>query len=132
MKNIYADRECFIKRIFSIKKRIGNYYIDTIGGIEGDKDALEMELHRVRYIYNVLHGFASGFVSGLLSGFAVLLAKYLKAASVLYFDFIDRINVFTCFFIAILFFQLLFLCLANTYYEKMKIVEEKLEEIKNS
>lgn len=127
MKNIYADRECFRKRIFSIKKRIGNYYIDTIGGIEGDKDALEMELHRVRYIYNVLHGFASGFVLGFLSGFIGLLAGFVKPEANLL-----NICLMALLFIAILICQGLFLYLANTYYEKMKVVEEELEEIKNS
>ena len=57
----YKNIEAWLQQrsMFSIKKRIENYYEDTINGIEGDKDALEMELHGVRYIYNVLNGFAS-------------------------------------------------------------------------
>lgn len=134
MKNIYADRECFRKRIFSIKKRIWNYYIDTIGGIEGDRDALEMELHRVRFIYNVLNGFASGFVVAFLSGLAGLLVGCANVVvSKGNFGLLVEIKEFIFwFFIAIILCQLLFLYLANTYYEKMKVVEEELEEIKNS
>lgn len=123
-----SNEEHPFKRLFSIEERIRHYYSCKIDGIKNDKNALEMELHRVRYIYNVLNGFASGFVFAFLSGIVVLLvgcANTLVAKGNL--DLLDGIKKFiVCFFIIILLCQWLFLYLANTYYEKMKVVKKEL------
>lgn len=125
----------FCKGFFSIKKRVRCYYSDTIDGIEDDQDALEMELRRVRYLYNVLNGFASGFVFAFLSGFAVLMVGCAETTVTQYDgSSLKGISTFIIyfFFVIILFCQWFFLRLAYTYYEKMKIVEDKLEKIEES
>lgn len=113
--------------MFSIKKRIENYYEDTINGIEGDKDALEMELHGVRYIYNVLNGFASNFVWLFLSGLVGFLFK-IKSIDNTVLSFIFLASIF----LAILACQWFFLRNANTAYEEMEVVKAELEKIKES
>ena len=112
--------------MFSIKKRIENYYEDTINGIEGDKDALEMELHGVRYIYNVLNGFASNFVWLFLSGLVGFLFK-IKSIDNTVLSFIFLASIF----LAILACQWFFLRNANTAYEEMEVVKAELEKINN-
>lgn len=125
----------FCKGFFSIKKRVRCYYSDTIDGIEDNQDALEMELRRVRYLYNVLNGFASGFVFAFLSGFAVLMVGCAKTTVTQYdASSLNDISTFIIyfFFVIILFCQWFFLRLAYTYYEKMKIVEKELKKINNT
>ena len=112
--------------VFSVKKRIENYYEDTINGIEGDKDALEMELHGVRYIYNVLNGFASNFVWLFLSGLVGFLFK-IKSIDNIVLSFIFLASIF----LAILACQWFFLRNANTAYEEMEVVKAELEKINN-
>ncbi len=121
----------FFKGFFSIKKRVKCYYSDTIDGIEDDQDALEMELRRVRYLYNVLNGFASGFVFAFLSGFAVLMVGCAKTTVTQYDgSSLKGISTFIIyFFVIILFCQWFFLRLAYTYYEKMKIVKDELKKL---
>lgn len=134
MKNIYAYIECFIKRIFSIKKRIGNYCINTISGIEGDKDALEMELHRVRYYYNLCDKLSSGFVLGFISGFVVLMVGCAKS-TVTEYDASGLKDVpyfIVCFFLIILICQVALVVMAYTYYEKMKVVKAELKKINDT
>ncbi|MFU0662611.1 hypothetical protein [Gardnerella vaginalis] len=129
-----SNEENPFKRLYSIEERIRHYYSCKIDRIQNDKNALEMELHRVRYIYNVLNGFASRFVFAFLSGIVVLLvgcANTLVAKG--NFNLLDGIKKFIlCFFIIILLVQWLFLYLANTYYEKMKVVEDELEKVNNT
>lgn len=124
----YKSIEAWLQQrsMFSIKKRIENYYEDTINGIEGDKDALEMELHGVRYIYNVLNGFASNFVWLFLSGFIGVLIGIVKPEANLL-----NIRLIGLIFIAILLCQWFFLRNANTAYEEMEVVKAELEKINN-
>ncbi|WP_375169028.1 hypothetical protein [Gardnerella vaginalis] len=128
-KSFYKYIEAWLQQysVFSIKKRIENYYEDTLNGIKLKQDALEMELHRVRYIYNVLNGFASNFVWLFLSGFIGVLIGIVKPEANLL-----NIRLMGLIFLAILLCQWFFLCKANTAYEKMKAVEDELEKIKNS
>lgn len=138
MKSDCKSNQSFIERyksieaqlqqysVFSIKKRIENYYENTINGIEGDKDALEMELHGVRYIYNVLNGFASNFVWLFLSGLVGFLFK-IKSIDNTVLSFIFLASIF----LAILACQWFFLRNANTAYEEMEVVKAELEKINN-
>lgn len=128
-KSFYKYIEAWLQQysVFSIKKRIENYYEDTINGIEGDKDALEMELHRVKYIYNVLNGFASNFVWLFLSGFVGYLFK-IQSVKATVINFI----MLAIIFLMILACQWFFLCKANTAYEKMKVVKAELKKINDT
>lgn len=128
LKECYKSIEDRLQKysVFSIKKRIENYYENTINGIEGDKDALEMELHGVRYIYNVLNGFASNFVWLLLSGFIGVLIGIVKPEA----NLLD-IRLMGLIFLAILLCQWFFLRNANTAYEEMEVVKAELEKINN-
>lgn len=125
-KEFYKHTEAWFQNysMFSIKKRIENYCEDTIRGINCNQAALEMELHRVRYIYNMFDGLASNFVWLFLSGFVGYSFK-IQSVNATIINFILLAIVF----LMILACKCFFLCKANTAYEKMKLVEAELEKI---
>lgn len=127
-------------KVSCIVKIIENYREKKVDSILEDKENTEKvkkeklveELHRVRFYYNLWDKFSSGFVLGFLSGFVVLMVGCAESivtksdASSLK----DVPSFIIGFFIIILICQWLFVCMANIYYEKMKVIKTELEKIK--
>lgn len=144
--------------LFSIRRNIDYYNRYTIGEILDKnvnvEEELKKELQRVRFYYNTYDKFSSNFVFAFLSGFIGLLVGQAKNISVdrkvnilkiLGIDFFSLSNkignvkpneaillFIGGFFLVILFFQWLFVCGTNTYYEKMEVVKAELKKIKKS
>lgn len=118
---------CIVKKISDYRKDKINPILKNGKNTDEVKEKLVGELQRVRFHYNLWNGFSSGFVLGFLSGFIGLLAGFVKPEANLL-----NICLMGLIFLAILLCQWFFLCKANTYYEKMKVVEDELEKIKNS
>lgn len=118
---------CIVKKIRDYREITINPIIKNKKNAKEVKKQLVEELQRVRFFYNLWDKFSSGFVLGFLSGFIGLLAGFVKPEA-------NLLNI--CFmallFLAILICQGFFLYLANTYYEKMKVVEETLENLDDS
>lgn len=107
-------------------ENILNKYDNNLDKIKDDKKELEKELRKVRSCYNAYHNFSSGFVVSFFLGFLGCLLKINYQDPVFKYVFIGAI------FLIILVYQVIFVGVSNVYYEKMKIVEDKLGEINNA
>ncbi len=103
-----------------------NTYKKKLDKIENDEEELKKELRKVRNCYNACHNLSSGFVISFFLAFFGYLIKVNEIEDSLKYGFIAAV------FLIILIYQILFVKFSNFYYEKMKIVEDKLEKIEES
>lgn len=137
MSNDDTDEEetpCIVEKIRDYRKDKINPIILNKKNTDEVKEKLVEELQRVRFHYNLWNSFSSNFVLSFLSGLIGLLVGQVKNISADgQVNSIDAISVFIgVFFLIILLCQFLFVCKTNTYYEKMKVVEDELEKINSA
>lgn len=98
-------------------------YKDYLDKNKNNEEALKKELRDVRFTYNLFKAFDLKLVVSLFGGFVI------GAHS---FSTFNNLCLTLAAFSTVFFVILVLVCVSNIFYEKMKIVEDKLGEINNA
>lgn len=107
-----------------------NKYKNKLDKIENDEEELEKELRKSRSEYNRWKGFADNVISSVLVAF---LAALFGDIVIKNFETYQKVSsILLIIFLLVAVCQAAALATANIAYEKMKLVEDKLEKIKEA
>ncbi|MFU0570445.1 hypothetical protein ACMZ7D_02950 [Gardnerella vaginalis] len=98
-------------------------YKDYLDKNKNNEEALKKELRDVRFTYNLFKAFDLKLIVSLFGGFVI------GANS---FSTFNNLCLTLAAFSTVFFVILVLVCVSNIFYEKMKIVEDKLVEINNA